>query len=346
MFLERFGGLRRLVALTALFAAVAPASRAMAATPNDGSPRMHTVSFATKGTIVSVTTDAPTVGDFLREEGISLGDHDSVWPATDVPITEGTIVQYRSAVQVSIVVGHRQTQVWSAAPDVAGMLADNGVRTGRFDIVVPARTAPVPANGTVRVAHVTTWTTTVVTHLTPPTRHRLDGSLAPEISRVRVAGSAGTRVSIVRSLQLGSHVRHVVLSSHVTRIAVARVIADGPQAYEAYQRLREIGALDANNFATRAMQMVSMEMIATAYTANCAGCSGMTAIGRRAGHGIVAVDPRFIPIGTKLFIAGYGWAIAGDTGGAIRGSRIDLGFDTDAEAMAFGRREVTVYRLK
>ena len=72
----------------------------------------------------------------------------------------------------------------------------------------------------------------------------------------------------------------------------------------------------------------------------------MTAIGRRAGHGIVAVDPRFIPIGTKLYISGYGWAIAGDTGGSIRGSRIDLGFDSDAEAMAFGRREVTVYRLK
>jgi resuscitation-promoting factor RpfB len=198
----------------------------------------------------------------------------------------------------------------------------------------------------VRVTHVTTWTTTVVSHVTPPARHRLDTSLAPEVSRVRVKGSPGTRVSIVRSLQIGSHVRHVVVSTRVTHAAIARVIADGSQAYDAYQRLREIGALEANNFAARAMQMVSMEMIATAYTANCAGCSGMTAIGRRAGHGIVAVDPRYIPIGTKLYIAGYGWAIAGDTGGAIRGSRIDLGFDTDAEAMAFGRREVTVYRLK
>jgi 3D (Asp-Asp-Asp) domain-containing protein/uncharacterized protein YabE (DUF348 family) len=346
LFLERFGGLRRFVALTVLFVAVAPASRAMAATPNDASPHMHTVSFATKGTIVNVTTDAPTVGDFLREEGIRLGDRDSIRPAIDVPITEGTIVQYRSAVPVSIRIGHRSMQVWSAAANVADMLSDNDVRLGRFDIVVPARTAPVPANGLVRVTHVSTWTTTVVIHITPLTRHRLDQGLAPEISRVRIQGSSGIRVSVVRSLQVGSHVRHVVLSSRVTRNAVARVIADGPQAYEAYQRLREIGALEASNFATRALQMVSIEMIATAYTANCAGCSGMTAIGRRAGHGIVAVDPRFIPIGTKLYIAGYGWAIAGDTGGSIRGTRIDLGFDTDAEAMAFGRREVTVYRLK
>ncbi len=77
-----------------------------------------------------------------------------------------------------------------------------------------------------------------------------------------------------------------------------------------------------------------MEMIATAYTADCAGCGGMTAIGRRAGHGIVAVDPRVIPLGTRLYIPGYGLAVAGDTGGAIVGNRIDLGFDSHARRAA------------
>ncbi|MBV8655919.1 MAG: 3D domain-containing protein, partial [Candidatus Eremiobacteraeota bacterium] len=69
-------------------------------------------------------------------------------------------------------------------------------------------------------------------------------------------------------------------------------------------------------------------------------------IGRPAGHGIVAVDPSVIPLGTRLFIPGYGLAIAGDTGGAIRGFRIDLGFNSERDALLFGRREVTVYRLK
>jgi 3D (Asp-Asp-Asp) domain-containing protein len=346
LFLERFGGLRRFVAIAALFSAVAPASRAMAATPGDATPRTHTVAFAANGSIANVSTDAPTVGDFLREEGIRLGDHDYVHPAIDVPITEGTIVEYRRGVPVNVTVGKQTAQIWSAATTVGNMLAENGIALGDYDIVVPSRNAPVPNDGKVRVTHVATWTTTVVTHVAPRTLHRVDASLAPEVSRVRVEGSHGTRVSIVRSLQIGNHVRHVVLSSHVTRVAVARVIVDGSQAYAAYQRLREMGAFEATGFANRALQMVSMEMVATAYTANCAGCSGMTAIGRRAGHGIVAVDPRFIPIGTKLYISGYGWAIAGDTGGSIRGSRIDLGFDSDAEAMAFGRREVTVYRLK
>jgi 3D (Asp-Asp-Asp) domain-containing protein len=86
-------------------------------------------------------------------------------------------------------------------------------------------------------------------------------------------------------------------------------------------------------------------MVATAYTANCDGCSGVTASGQHAGHGIVAVDPRVIPLGSHLYIPGYGHAVAGDTGGAIRGNRVDLGFNSDADAMQFGRRPVTVYVL-
>ncbi|MEO6912399.1 MAG: 3D domain-containing protein, partial [Candidatus Baltobacteraceae bacterium] len=90
----------------------------------------------------------------------------------------------------------------------------------------------------------------------------------------------------------------------------------------------------------------AVRMVATAYTAGCSGCSGITATGYRAGHGIVAVDPRFIPLGSRLYIPGYGVAIAGDTGGAIRGNRIDLGFNSLSDAIQFGRRNVVVYRLR
>ncbi len=90
----------------------------------------------------------------------------------------------------------------------------------------------------------------------------------------------------------------------------------------------------------------ALRMIATAYVPWCPGCSGITKTGLRAGRGIVAVDPNVIPLGSKLFIPGYGHAIAGDTGGAIVGSRIDLGFDDYGTAMQFGRREITVYVLR
>jgi 3D (Asp-Asp-Asp) domain-containing protein len=87
-------------------------------------------------------------------------------------------------------------------------------------------------------------------------------------------------------------------------------------------------------------------MEATAYAPwHGKGVDGTTAIGLRAGYGVVAVDPRVIPLRSVLYIEGYGRAIAGDTGGAIKGHRIDLGFATAREAYRFGRRPVRVYVL-
>jgi 3D (Asp-Asp-Asp) domain-containing protein len=70
-----------------------------------------------------------------------------------------------------------------------------------------------------------------------------------------------------------------------------------------------------------------------------------TASGRPAIYGAVAVDPRFIAMGTVLYIEGYGLAIAADTGGAIKGNRIDLCYATRGEAIRFGRRTVKVHLL-
>ena len=69
---------------------------------------------------------------------------------------------------------------------------------------------------------------------------------------------------------------------------------------------------------------------------------GTTATGLPVGHGIVAVDPSVIPLGTRLSVPGYGDAVAADTGSAIQGAVIDLWFPTVAEAHAWGRRTVTI----
>ena len=88
-------------------------------------------------------------------------------------------------------------------------------------------------------------------------------------------------------------------------------------------------------------------MVATAYTADSAQAypTGRTATGLPARYGVVAVDPRVIKLGSRLFIPGYGTAVAADTGGAIRGNRIDLCMDSYRSAIDFGRQPVTVYVL-
>ena len=88
-----------------------------------------------------------------------------------------------------------------------------------------------------------------------------------------------------------------------------------------------------------------MSMEATAYLPGDGDGRGITSIGIPATYGVVAVDPSIIPLGSRLYIPGYGMAIAADTGGAIVGYCIDLCMESYAEAMDFGRRVVTVYVL-
>ena len=92
-------------------------------------------------------------------------------------------------------------------------------------------------------------------------------------------------------------------------------------------------------------------LTATAYYAfgsggNDINGNGITATGLRARKGIVAVDPRIIPLGTKLFIPGYGEALAADTGGWIKNDRIDLCFESLEECFKFGRRKIRVYLVE
>jgi 3D (Asp-Asp-Asp) domain-containing protein len=92
----------------------------------------------------------------------------------------------------------------------------------------------------------------------------------------------------------------------------------------------------------------TITVTATAYTAFCAGCSGVTATGidlrSNPNQKVIAVDPTVIPLGSTVYVEGYGEAIAGDTGGAIKGNRIDLFIPNYANAIDFGKRtlEVTI----
>ena len=84
---------------------------------------------------------------------------------------------------------------------------------------------------------------------------------------------------------------------------------------------------------------------ASAYTLGEGSGSGTTSIGIIPYKGIVAVDPNFIPYYTKMYIPGYGFAMAGDTGGAVNGYVIDLFMDDYSEAIQWGRRTVDIYIL-
>jgi 3D (Asp-Asp-Asp) domain-containing protein len=243
---------------------------------------------------------------------------------------------------VTIEVAHAKTAVTTSAASVGALLGEQHIALGPNDIVSPSVDQPVPPNGIVRVTRVLIWERHEKRSIAPRTVRRYTFSLKPGTTKVLAKGSPGERDVEMRFEQHDDRdIRATVLASQLVRKPHARVVAEGISEYDALQRFAAYGFARSSLIARSAMTMV-----ATAYTAGCDGCDGMTAIGQRAGHGIVAVDPSVIPLGTRLFIPGYGLAVAGDTGGSIRGNRIDLGFDSWRDAMLFGRRDITVYRLK
>ncbi|KGX87489.1 LysM peptidoglycan-binding and 3D domain-containing protein [Pontibacillus litoralis] len=89
-----------------------------------------------------------------------------------------------------------------------------------------------------------------------------------------------------------------------------------------------------------------IEVSSTAYTAECNGCSGITSTGinlkENPNQKVIAVDPSVIPLGSKVYVEGYGEAIAGDVGGSIKGNKIDVFFPDRSKALQWGNRTVTV----
>lgn len=90
----------------------------------------------------------------------------------------------------------------------------------------------------------------------------------------------------------------------------------------------------------------TMTVKATAYTADCKGCSGITATGinlkKNRNAKVISVDPKVIPLGSKVYVEGYGYAVAGDVGGAMRGNKIDLHMPTKQKALSWGVRTVKI----
>jgi 3D (Asp-Asp-Asp) domain-containing protein len=301
----------------------------------------HVVVFESQGTQTQHVTAAQTVAAFLKERGIVPGPRDYVHPALDTPLSDNTIVDYSPAVPVRLITPSGTKTIITTADDVGALLEEQGIDLGPHDVVRPSLADPIVAYGTVRIARIVKWVSREKHRIAQRTIRVIDFALPPGAVKVVRKGQAGVAMTMVDYTQTDGVLRKHVVGTQLLRKPQNRIVAEG------------VGTADAiADFAKRGLEKTSyiasgaLEMVATAYTAECAGCTGYTATGYRAGHGIVAVDPRVIPLGTRLYIPGYGFAIAGDTGGAILGDRIDLGFDSLADAMQFGRRTVKVYTLK
>lgn len=280
-----------------------------------------------------VDTLKGTVAGLLEQERVELAEGDLVVPAPDTELKTGMTVTVRRAVPIKVQV---DGSIWSAktAQETVGeALAGLGIEIGLLDKVTPGLKEPVRPDQVIKVVRVEEKLQPRYVSIPYSVERREDGDLPRGQTRVIQAGQEGLKLRQVRAIfEDGRLVREEVVEEKVVRQPVTEIVAVGT--------LGTISRGGRDYRYTRAL-----DMLATAYCAQDQG-GNFTALGLPARRGIVAVDPRVIPLGTKLYVDGYGPALAGDTGSAIKGLRIDLFVDSHREAVNFGRRRVKVYVLK
>lgn len=234
---------------------------------------------------------------------------------------------------ISVVVDGQVRQIQTRASNSRQALAQVGIILGPADRVFPSAATPLWSGARVRVVRIERKFAVTRVALPALSVSKKDPTLPRGMVRTD-PGRHGVKVQrFLNTLADGKLVSTTYLSQEVVRQSTPTVTRIGTKVL-----LASRGQFAGKEY---------MAMVATAYSPYCCrGVDSATAIGMRAGYGVVAVDPRVIPLRSRLYIDGYGYAIAGDTGGAIKGLRIDLGMDTLRAAKQFGRRSVRVYIIE
>ena len=171
---------------------------------------------------------------------------------------------------------------------------------------------------------------------------RVDAHLAPGTVKVLQAGSNGWKERVFKITYKDDHlVKREVIEETFIQEPINKIILVGEKKTEALTERKNVLKTSRGTFRYRKV----INMNASAYSPS-SKWGNRTASGIPAKYGVVAVDPKVIPLGTRLYVEGYGPALAADTGGAIKGHKIDLFYESYFQAMFFGRKKLDVYILE
>ncbi len=255
-----------------------------------------------------------------------------------------TLFMVMSLKQVTVDIGGRTMSYFTFAPTVQEVLKEIGIKenvglkkdpaalqegeTVDFYTVTPDLTAEISNGMNIHVYHDRIKKTVKKEIIRAPVWREWDIFMNPGRERIIAPGKNGLRENTYLTYYRDDTVvAEQKIESKLVASPQPRVIACG--SYEVVSRQ------------TRVRGGKPLKLLATAYTHT----GYRTAVGAVPRRGIAAVDPKLIPLGARMYIEGYGYAVAADTGGAIKGKKIDLFLETRKEALKWGRRFVNVYVL-
>ncbi len=285
------------------------------------------------------TTTANQVKDILTEAGIKVSEHDKLTPKLDAKVGSDGIIAIEKAFEVTLQDGVNEKKVWSTSTTVADFLKQQEIQMNEFDRVEQRMEELVIPNDVIQVVRVEKVTDVVEEATNFAVETRKDKDLLKGKEKVVQEGKKG---SVERTFEIikenGKVVSRNLKSEKVVSEPSKKVVAVGTKVVTASVSRGSSSAAPSGG--------KEFYVTATAYTAYCNGCSGITATGidlrSNPSLKVIAVDPRVIPLGSKVWVEGYGYAVAGDTGGAIKGMKIDLFVPSTEQAFGFGRKKVRI----
>ncbi len=293
--------------------------------------------------VKSTATRRSNVADLLKEMGIGMEENDVLSPALGSPISDGDTITVSRGRNVTLVYDDVNASQITTKKKVSDTLSFLGINVNEYDIVTPSLDSNIKEGDTITIVRVTKNFYTKQETITPSEVRVSDANLYNDEIVVRQEGVAGLKeMTYANVYHNGVQVEDELIGETVITPATDKIVAVGTKTRE-----------NTHNKGFTYKKKITVN--ASAYEPyNCGGDGrGITASGIKAGFGVVAVDPKVIPLGTKLYIEStddgkswtYGYAIAADTGGAIKGNKVDLCYNTRSECIQFGRRSANVYVL-
>ncbi len=281
-------------------------------------------------------TAADTVADFLKEQNIVINEHDKLSPNPDAKLKQDAKIAIQRAFPLKVVVGGKEQDVWSTSTTVADFLSQQGITLNKMDRVEPALKQTVTKDAVINVIRVEKVTDVVEEPISYAVITKNDSQLEKGKQKVVTEGQEGLLTKEYEViLENGKEVSRKLVTEKKVKEKQDKVVAMGTKVIVAQV------SRGASEPAGKEFYVSS-----TAYTASCSGCSGYTATGinLRANPNmkVIAVDPSIIPLGTKVYVEGYGYAIAADKGSAIQGHKIDVFFASKSDAYRWGRKKVKI----
>lgn len=313
------------------------------------------------GQAVTYQTRSSDVSEFLEEQGIHIGPFDHISVPIAAPLDEDQRIVIERAKQMAIQADGKQLVKYTTERTVGEALAALGVPLGEQDRIVPGKQTPVEEGLNVKVIRVRTETVETEYPIEFQVVKQKDANLEAGKEKVVTTGQKGVLVKkIERVFEDGKLVREQVVDEVVAKPAVQQVVAVGtkkkaePTTLVAKKKsVTASGGTLKLNGNTVSVKKILDNVTLTAYAAGPSHTGkskgdpgyGVTSSGTKVQEGrTIAVDPKVIPMGWWVYIEGFGFRRAEDTGGAVKGKKIDIYFDSDSYAQKFGTKKgYTVY---